>query len=93
MMNCIQSTERMIGEKRLSRRDVAEKMSGMVVDMGSLLLELEQNKTILGGEPERVKKIVQLVSSCKDLEGMIKEIRNDLDAGNDVQGETPAKDR
>jgi signal-transduction protein with cAMP-binding, CBS, and nucleotidyltransferase domain len=93
MMACVQSTQRMISEKRIRRLDVAEKMSGMVVDMGSLLLELQQNSTVLGGETERLKAIAQLSSSCKNLEGMIKEIRNDLNAGNYVQGEPPAKDR
>ena len=91
MLDCVQSTQRMISEKRINRLDVAEKMSGMVVDMGSLLLELQQNRTALGGETERLKAIAELTQSCKNLEGMIKEIRNDLGAGNSAEGDPPAK--
>ncbi|OGW34527.1 MAG: hypothetical protein A2010_08975 [Nitrospirae bacterium GWD2_57_9] len=91
MIDCVQSTQRMISEKRINRLDVAEKMSGMVVDMGSLLLELQQNRTALGGETERLKAIAELTQSCKNLEGMIKEIRNDLGAGNSAEGDPPAK--
>ena len=91
MIDCVESTQRMISEKRINRLDVAEKMSGMVVDMGSLLLELQQNRTALGGETERLKAIAELTQSCKNLEGMIKEIRNDLGAGNSAEGDPPAK--
>lgn len=81
MLSCVKSTQHMVSEKRIDRLDVAEKMSNMVVDMGSLLLELQQHKAVLGGETERLKAISELTSSCKNLEGMIKELRNDLDDG------------
>lgn len=81
LLSCIQSSERLITEKRIDKFEIAEKMSGMVVDIGSLLLELRQSKIIAAGETERRNAIAHLASSYKDLEGMVKEIRNDLDQG------------
>ncbi len=75
---CLKSSQQLITEKRINNFETVEKMTHMVVDLGSLLLELQQSKAILCGEKERVKTIVRLTSSCKNLEGMIKEMRNDL---------------
>lgn len=78
LITCIQSSERLISEKRIDKVEIAEKMTGMVVDIGSLLFELRQSKIVLSTETERLKAIVQLASSFKNLEGMVKEVRNDL---------------
>jgi hypothetical protein len=93
MLSCVQSTQRMISEKRITRLDVAEKMSVMVVDMGSLLLELQKDAAVLAGEKERLQTIAGLTSSCKNLEGMIKEIRNDLEAGDSGPGGQTREER
>jgi hypothetical protein len=88
LIACIQSSERLINEKRIDKVESAEKISGMVVDMRSLLHELRQSKIILAGAPERLNAIAQIASLCKDLEGMVKEIRNDLrSAGTETESE------
>lgn len=89
LVDFIQSAKRMISENRITRLDEAEKISGLVVDMGSLLLELQRSKSALSREPERLHAITQLTSTWKDLEGMIKEIRNDLESRSSAEGGQP----
>ncbi len=55
-------------------------MSGMVVEMESLLFELQRPGYDLSHDNARSKQIALLMDLCKDLEGNLKEKRNDLHA-------------
>ncbi len=78
--NFLESCQRLINDKGIDNLKVAEKMSGMVVEMETLLFELQRPGYDLRHDNARSKQIALLMDLCKDLEGNLKEKRNDLHA-------------
>ncbi len=77
-MRLLQTCQGMINDKGVDSVKVAEKMSGMVVEMESLLFELQRPQYSLYNDGTRCRQIALLMQLCKDLEGNLKEKRNDL---------------
>lgn len=79
LIDCLQSSRKFIDAKRVNNYELAQKMTGMVVQIGTLLSELRQSKLADdAGEETRLDTIGELIACCKDLEGELKEQRNDL---------------
>ncbi len=78
MVRLLESCKRLISEKGIDSFKVAEKMSSMVVEMESRLFELQHSIHNLNHDPARSKKVALLMELFKDLEGSLKEKRNDL---------------
>ncbi len=78
MLRFLKTCQRVISDGEIDSLKVIEKMSGMLAEMESLLFELQRPEYDLSNDNARSKQIALLMDLCKDLEGNLKEKRNDL---------------
>ncbi len=74
----IECAERIISEKTILTLEQARDWSDTLRQIRDLMTEVHQYEVVCGRDEKRIRLIDTLVNRYKDLEGRVKEIRNDL---------------